>query len=83
MKNKLSSNDLYRLQKKGQKALNSKMTALIGGVVIVFLVVALVPEIFSEIAGLETNADVPVWLFTVITVIVSAGFVFLIWRTFN
>lgn len=76
--------DLKNLQKKGQMAgLNSKMTGLIGAVIVIFLVVALAPEIFSELAVLDANADTPAWIPTVMFVIVGAGIVFLVWRTFN
>lgn len=75
--------DLAKLQERGQAGLSTKMTALIGAVIIIFLAVALLPEVFSEVSGLETNTDVPGWLFTVISVIVAGGFVFIIWRTFN
>ena len=85
--NKINTNtiimDLKNLQKKGQAGLNTKMTALIGAVIVIFLVVALAPEIFSELAVLDANADTPSWIPTVMFVIVGAGLVFLVWRTFN
>ena len=76
--------DLKAMQKKGQAGLNAKMTSLIGAVILIFLVVALAPEIFTNLATLsEVGSDVPTWVGTVMVVIVGAGLVFLIWRTFN
>lgn len=68
--------------KKAQAGLTSKMTSLLGGVILIFLVVALAPDIFSELVELEDNSDVPDWIYTVMVVIVGAGLVFLIYRTF-
>lgn len=75
--------DLKKLQKKGQAQVSSKMTTLIGAVIVIFLIVALAPEIFSELAVLEADADTPGWVPTVMFVIAGAGLVFLTWRTFN
>lgn len=75
--------DLEKLQKKGQAGVSSKMSALIGAVIVIFLVVALAPEMYTEIGILEANVDTPAWVSTVISVIVGAGLVFLVWRTFN
>lgn len=74
---------LSKMRKKGQAGLNVKMTALIGAVILIFLVSALAPEIFEELAVLENNTDTPSWVASVMVVIVGAGLVFLIWRTFN
>lgn len=73
--------NLKDLQKKGQAGLNSKMTALIGAVIVIFLVTALAPEMFTSIDGL--GVETPTWVVSVLTVIVGAGLVFLVWRTFN
>jgi len=75
--------NLKSMQKKGQAGLNSKMTALIGAVIVIFLVVALAPEMFEQLGVLEANVDTPGWVPVVMYVIVGAGLVFLVWRTFN
>lgn len=75
--------DLKKLQKKGQAQVSSKMTTLIGAVIVIFLIVALAPEIFSELAVLDADANTPAWVPTVMFVIAGAGLVFLTWRTFN
>ena len=75
--------NLLNAQKKAQKGLDSKMTGLIGAVIIIFLVTALAPEIFTQLGVLDANADTPSWVATVMFVIVGAGLVFLVWRTFN
>jgi len=74
--------DKKSMNKKAQASLNGKMTALIGAVIVIFLVVALAPEIFEQLALLAADTDVPAWLSTVMIVIVGAGLVFLVWRTF-
>ncbi|MFW6377226.1 MAG: hypothetical protein ACOCZ5_01145 [bacterium] len=48
----------------------------------IFLVVALAPDMFSELEGLDSG-DTPTWVYTVMTVIVGAGLVFIVWRTFG
>ena len=75
--------DIKELQEKGQAGLNNKMTGLIGAVIVIFLVVALAPEIFDQLEVLDTSLTVPGWIYTVLVVIVGAGLVFLVWRTFN
>jgi len=75
--------DIKKMQKKGQAAIGGKMTALIGGVVIIFLAVALLPEVYTEVEALSGDANVPTWLYSVLVPIVGAGFIFIIWRTFN
>ncbi len=75
--------NIKELQEKGQAGLNRKMTGLIGAVIVIFLVVALAPEIFDELEALDTSTSVPGWIYTVLVVIVGAGIVFLVWRTFN
>lgn len=75
--------NLFEAQKKGQAGLNAKMTGLIGAVIVIFLVVALAPEIFEQLGVLDANQDTPAWVSTVMVVIVGAGLVFLVWRTFQ
>ncbi|MFW6377225.1 MAG: hypothetical protein ACOCZ5_01140 [bacterium] len=70
--------------KKAAFNVDSKMSSLIGAVIVVFLVVALAPEIFTELEDLTgTDSDVPEWVYTVMTVMVGAGLVFIVWRTFE
>ena len=75
--------NLSELQEKGQAGISGKMTALIGAVIVIFLVVALAPEMFSGLADLETDTNTPDWVPVVMFVIVGAGLVFLIWKTFD
>jgi len=77
----MDKKQLLILQKKGQAGLNAKMTGLIGAVIIIFLVTALAPEMFTALDGF--GVETPAWVATVMTVIVGAGLVFLVWRTFN
>jgi len=84
MKSKNKTFDIQRLQKKGQAKITGKMTALIGGVVIIFLAVALLPDLYAEIETLNAvDTPVPKWLYTVMGVVVAGGFVFIIWKSFN
>lgn len=60
------------------------MKFLIGAVILIFLVSALAPEIFTNLDGLTgAESDVPAWVSTVLVVIVGAGLVFLVWRAFG
>jgi len=71
------------LQKRGQANVDKKMTALIGAVIVIFLVTQLAPEMFSQIENMSNSSAVPGWVPAVLFVIVGAGIVFLIWNTFN
>lgn len=71
------------LQKRGQKGLSSKMTALIGAVILIFLIVALAPEIYTQLNASDFTSNAPGWVPTIMVVMVSAGLVFLVWRTFS
>lgn len=78
--------DLKSLQKKGETGVNSKITYLIGGLIVIVLAVALAPSMFEGLAGLNTTAtggNIPTWVPTVLVVIVGAGLVFLIWKAFG
>lgn len=75
--------DREALQRKGQAGVNGKMTALISAVIVIFLVTALAPEMFTQLDALSTSTTTPSWVPTVMFVIVGAGLVFLVWRTFQ
>lgn len=75
--------NILMLQKKGQAKVDNKITYLIGALIIVVLATALAPTMFSNIAGLENNSDTPSWVPVVLYVIVGAGIVFLLWKSFN
>ena len=75
--------DFTRLQKKAQSGISGKMTSLVGALIVIVLAVALAPEMFSGVADLETDVNTPGWVPIVLYVIVGAGLVFLIWKTFN
>lgn len=72
------------MQKKGQSGVNSKITYLIGALIVVVLATSIAPEMFANIANLTGNeSDTPEWVPSVLFVIVGAGLVFLIWRAFG
>ena len=87
----MNSKKLKELQERGQAGISGKMTAIIGAVIMIFLVVALAPEMFEQTASLEAvngtghliHPDVPSYLPTIMFVIIGAGIVFMVWRTFN
>lgn len=80
---------------------NDKVTGLIGGVIMLFLVVSFTPTIYDEVTEFEnttvnetyTNESgdedtrevevAPTWLVTVLGVIIGAGLVFAVWRSFK
>ena len=84
---------ISNLQKKGQSGINSKVTYLVGALIVVVLAVNLAPEMFEGVTGLErtynasgyclTNCDTPTWVPVILFVIIGAGIVFLIWRAFG
>ena len=67
------------MMKKAQSGLDGKMTALIGGVIIVFLAAELAPEMFAQLSLLDSG-DTPAWVSSILVIVVGAGLVFLIWR---
>jgi len=71
------------LEKKGQARIDSKISYLIGALIVVVLATALAPTMFEEIDGLQNSTGVPSWVPTVLFVIVGAGLVFIIWRVFG
>ena len=75
--------DLKKMHKKGSSKTGNQMTYLIGGLIVVVLAVSLAPEMFSSIAVLEADVNTPAWVSVVLYVIVGAGVVFLIWRSFG
>jgi len=79
----MKSFNIKDMQKKGQTGINSKISYLIGALIVVVLATALAPEMFSNVANLSGNADTPNWVPSTIFVIVGAGLVFLIWRAFG
>jgi len=78
----MDKNKFHTLQKKASAQMSGTMTALITGLIVVVLATALAPEMFTNVAGLEGEEDVPTWVPTVLYLIIGAGLVFLIWRVF-
>ena len=70
-------------QKKGQKGINSKISYLVGAVIVIVLATAVAPTMFENVSNLTGVTGVPAWVPTVLLVIVGAGLVFLIWRAFG
>ncbi len=75
--------DLKKMNKRGQSSVNSKITYMVGALIVIVLATALGPTMFSNIAGLDNDTDTPSWVPTVLYVIVGAGLVFLIWKAFG
>ena len=69
--------------KKGAMGAGKGMEYAIGAVILVSIVVALAPTIFTDLANTTFTSVAPSWVSTVLPVIVGAGFVFLIWRNFG
>lgn len=81
--------------------IDNKVTGLIGGVIMVFLIVAFTPSIYNQVTDFENETatvtytnesggeetkevDVaPTWLVSVLVVIIGAGLVFVLWRSFK
>ncbi len=63
--------------------IDGKISALIGAVVLIFLITALAPDIFAQITTMENSTDIPAWVSTVFFVMVGAGLVFMVWSLFS
>lgn len=63
--------------------INSQISYLIGALIVIVLAVSLAPTMFAGVNDLQNETGVPSWVPTVLFVIVGAGLVFLIWRTFG
>lgn len=78
--------NLGLLQDKGGKAAGHSIDYLIGALIVVVLATQLAPTFFTGVSDLNTTASggaVPVWVPTVLYVIIGAGIVLLIWRVFG
>ena len=73
--------NLRLLQDKGGKKFGGKVELLIGMVLVVVLVTALAPTIFTNLGLL--GEETPAWVASVLIVIVGAGLVLLVWKTFE
>ncbi len=71
-----------KMSRKGQTNMNSTVTALLTGLIVVVMATALAPDMFTNISDLEGDANVPSWVPTVMYLVVGAGLVFLIWNVF-
>jgi len=78
--------DISLSQKKGQAGINGKISYLIGALIVIVLVVSIAPTMFTSLSDLSNttlNPGVPAWVPVVLFVIVGAGLVFLIWKSFG
>lgn len=79
----MKKSKLRQLQKKGAMNVSSKIEYLIGALIVVVLATALAPTMFENVENLTNATGVPSWVPTVLFVIVGAGLVFLIWKSFG
>lgn len=68
----------YVKDKKGAVNVDSRITIMIGFVIILSIFVALAPTMFE---GLDNITGAPSWVTVVLPIIVGAGVVLLIWRS--
>jgi hypothetical protein len=87
MREKLTNEMLSLKQKRGMASAGKFVYIIIGVLIVVVILVALAPTIFSGLGtgtgGLQnttSNPDSPTWFGKVLIVVVSAGLLFLIWR---
>ena len=57
---------------------NNGIEKLIGAVVVIFLVVAFAPEMFTELATL--GVETPTWVISLLTTFVGVGLVMIVWK---
>ena len=64
--------------------MEANVNKLFGAFILILIAVALIPEIFTSLAGIGgVGSDVPSWLTTAITIVVGAGILFLVWRSIS
>ena len=63
--------------------IDSKIRYLIGALIVVVLATSIAPTMFTNVNDLVNSTGVPSWVPTVLFVIVGAGLVFLIWKSFG
>jgi len=65
-------------------AVGNNISVVFGAVILIFVIVALLPDIFAEVESLDpATTDVPEWVVTIIGVVIAGGFVMLIWNLFG
>lgn len=69
------------MNKKGN--VGSKMTALIGVLVILVVAGALVGTYFTAFNSSNVGANAPSWFSSTIIIVIAAGILMLIWSLFN
>ena len=72
--------NLPELQKKGQGKMSASIYGLVATVIVIILVSALAPDVFTNLLNVNTTSGAPAWVGTVLTVLSGAAFVFIIWR---
>ncbi len=70
---------LIELQKKGMKSVNSRIEGLIGLVLVLVIVVALAPTIFTSASDLNTTGA-PAWVQPVVLVTLGVVILMIIYR---
>jgi len=58
--------------------INASIEKLIGGLIVIILVTALAPELFTNIGLL--GAETPAWVGTVLSAMVGIGLVLIVWK---
>lgn len=79
----MKKSKLKKLQEDNRGKVSGKITYLIGALIVVVLATALAPTMFDNVSNLSDVSSVPTWVPTVLFVIIGAGLVFLIWRSFG
>ena len=65
-------------------AVGNNISIVFGAVILIFVIVALLPDIFAEVEALDpATTDVPAWVVTILTVVIAGGFVMLVWNLFG
>lgn len=63
--------------------MNGHIEYLIGGLLLVVLLSAFAPTIFTNLQNVNTTSGAPSWLPTILTIIVGIGLVLLAWKAFG
>ena len=70
-------------QKQAQADAMNRINLLIGGVIVIFAVVALAPDIFTELTNLEGVVGVPAWVPSIMFIVVGFALVLMVMKTFK
>lgn len=71
-----------QMQMSRKGATGTQVSALIGSIILIALIVSLAPNLFGQLVNI-TAGGAPAWVATTLTVIIAAGVVLMVWKGFG